>query len=62
MVPVAKAQRLIAAHNASLPAEPISSLTADGRVLSENIFANEKHSRYRQSNNRWLCPKRWKFS
>jgi len=41
MVPVAEAQRLIAAHIASLPAEPISSLIADGRVPAEDIFATE---------------------
>jgi molybdopterin biosynthesis enzyme len=41
MVPVAAAQRLITAHSAPLPTETISSLTADGRVLSEDSFATE---------------------
>jgi hypothetical protein len=41
MVPVAEAQRLIAAHIAPLPAETISSLTADGRVPAEDKFASE---------------------
>ncbi len=41
MVPVAEAQRLITAHIAPLPAEIISSLTADGRVPAEDICATE---------------------
>ncbi len=41
MVPVTEAHRLIVAHIAPLPAETISSLSADGRVLAEDIFATE---------------------
>ncbi|MFP4437499.1 MAG: hypothetical protein ACLFVO_09650 [Chloroflexaceae bacterium] len=41
MVPVAVAQRLIAAHIAPLPAETISSLIADDRVPVADIFATE---------------------
>lgn len=41
MVPVAMAHQLIAANIAPLPAESVSSLTADGRVLAEDVFATE---------------------
>src|SRR6266540_2000600 len=41
MVPIEEAQRIIAAHAAPLGAEEISSLTADGRVLAEDVYAGE---------------------
>ena len=39
MVPIDEAQRIIAAHTAPLGIEEISSLSADGRVLAEDVFA-----------------------
>jgi molybdopterin molybdotransferase len=41
MVPIEEAQRIITAHVAPLGVEEISSLTADGRVLAEDVFAGE---------------------
>src|SRR6266487_4588978 len=41
MVPIEEAQRIIAAHAAPLGAEEISSLTADGRVLAEDVYAGD---------------------
>ncbi len=41
MVPVADAQRLITSCCFPLPAESIDSLTADGRVLAEDVIADE---------------------
>jgi molybdenum cofactor synthesis domain-containing protein len=41
MVPIEQAQRIIAEHIAPLPAEEISSLDADGRVLAEDAYAAE---------------------
>lgn len=39
MVPIDEARRIIAAHTSPLPAEPIESLSAEGRVLAEDVFA-----------------------
>ncbi|HEU4323387.1 MAG TPA: gephyrin-like molybdotransferase Glp [Roseiflexaceae bacterium] len=41
MVPVEEAKRLIAAHIRLLDAEQVDALTADGRVLAEDVFAAE---------------------
>src|SRR5689334_8674806 len=41
MVPIAEAQRIITEHAAPLGVESISSLTADGRVLAEDVYAAE---------------------
>src|SRR5262245_25220324 len=41
MVSIEDAQRIIAAHTLPLPAETISALQADGRVLAEDIYAPE---------------------
>jgi molybdenum cofactor synthesis domain-containing protein len=41
MVPIEEAQRIIAAHVAPLGLEEVSSLTAEGRVLAEDVFAGE---------------------
>jgi molybdopterin molybdotransferase len=41
MAPVEEAQRIIAAHVTPLEPEQISSLTADGRVLAEDVFSDE---------------------
>ncbi len=41
MVTVAEAQQLIAAQIVPLPTETVSSLTAEGRVLAEDVYANE---------------------
>jgi molybdenum cofactor synthesis domain-containing protein len=41
MVPIEEAQRIIAAHLTPLEIEEISSLTADGRILAEDIYAGE---------------------
>jgi molybdenum cofactor synthesis domain-containing protein len=41
MVPIEEAQQIIAAHAAPLGVEEISSLSADGRVLAEDVFAAE---------------------
>jgi molybdenum cofactor synthesis domain-containing protein len=41
MVPIEEAQRIIAAHVAPLGLEEISILTAEGRVLAEDVFAGE---------------------
>jgi molybdopterin molybdotransferase len=41
MVPIDEAQRIIAAQVAPLPAEEISALAAEGRVLAEEVFAAE---------------------
>ncbi len=39
MLPIDEAQSLIVRHTPLLPAESISSLVADGRVLAEDVFA-----------------------
>jgi molybdopterin molybdotransferase len=41
MVLIEEAQRIIAAHVAPLGVEEVSSLTADGRVLAEHVYAGE---------------------
>jgi molybdopterin molybdotransferase len=41
MVPIEEAQRIIAAHAAPLGVEEVSSLTADGRILAEDVYAGE---------------------
>ncbi len=41
MVPIDEAQRIIAAHAAPLGVEDVSSLSAGGRVLAEDVFAAE---------------------
>lgn len=41
MVSIAEAQRIIAARVAPLGVETIDSLTADGRVLAEDVYADE---------------------
>ncbi|GAB4206364.1 MAG: molybdopterin molybdotransferase MoeA [Roseiflexaceae bacterium] len=41
MVPIEEAQRLIAAHTRLLEAEPVDALSADGRVLAEDVFSTE---------------------
>ena len=40
MVPIDEARQIIAAHAAALGVEQISSLTADGRVLAEDVYAD----------------------
>ena len=39
MVPIDEAQRIIAAHTAPLASEPIDALSAEGRVLAEDVYA-----------------------
>ena len=41
MVPIEEARRIIATRVAPLPAEEVDSLAADGRVLAEDVFADE---------------------
>ncbi len=41
MVPLDEAHQIVAAHITALPAETVSSLTAVGRVLAEDVFATE---------------------
>ncbi len=41
MVSLDEAHQIVAAHITALPSEPVSSLTAAGRVLAEDVFATE---------------------
>jgi molybdopterin molybdotransferase len=41
MVPFAQAQRIIAEHIAPLPAEEVSALAAEGRVLAEDVYSDD---------------------
>ena len=41
MVPFAEAQRIIAEHTPLLPTEEISALTAEGRVLAEDVYSDD---------------------